>query len=611
VSWSKPQPAAAGPISHPDELPHKIQALTDALTLAQPGAFSTDAIVIEMSSPEAPDLTLIDLPGIVRTATAGQDNSIITQVNNMIERVISPEHTIVLAVLPAPQDVATVDVLERAARVDPHGQRTLAVLTKPDLVPPGGEGEVLQVLTNQRKPLKLGYVMVRNLVPPVDDEGGESKGGGTPIVEALRQARQEERDFFRTHPHFSRAPRTLLGVPALTQRLTDLLVTRIQATLPGLKFDLEHMLEDTQKQLRPLGTAGAPTTPAEKTHVLVQLVSEYCQLVRHSMRGDYRHAALAGSPDARMHALFQRCYRGLAQGIQSTRPGGPEEPNFARDIDVEMTTQRGRELPGFLNQQVFLGYIISNVERWRPFADECRARVCEGALSASAAIINALAPQYPGFATALRDITAELIEQQGEALTHKLDDMFAKEQDPFTANEALVEVVNGIRFRTFDTALQGTLDEAEQPRQGEPVEALKAHVLSRLGQWYMGAHGVNQKGNVEEMKTLLQAYWGLATRRLVDNLCMAVEHDFAAQLAGKLETECFTFAGTVEGARLDAMLEEDATVQEMRSQLQAKEQRLQAALQVLRDMAPDCVSIQRGVAPAENLSSGTFFAPPS
>jgi hypothetical protein len=57
-----------------------------------------------------------------------------------------------------PQDIATVDILERAAVADPKGIRTIGVLTKPDLIGPGGEDEVLAVLHNVRKPLKLGCV---------------------------------------------------------------------------------------------------------------------------------------------------------------------------------------------------------------------------------------------------------------------------------------------------------------------------------------------------------------------------------------------------------------------------------------------------------------------
>ena len=41
------------------------------------------------------------------------------------------------------------------------GERTLAVLTKPDLVDDGAEDEVAEVLANKRKPLRLGFAMVR------------------------------------------------------------------------------------------------------------------------------------------------------------------------------------------------------------------------------------------------------------------------------------------------------------------------------------------------------------------------------------------------------------------------------------------------------------------
>lgn len=46
-------------------------------------------------------------------------------------------------------------------QVDPEGDRTIGVLTKPDLIGPGNEEEAVAVLKNVRKPLKLGYVMVK------------------------------------------------------------------------------------------------------------------------------------------------------------------------------------------------------------------------------------------------------------------------------------------------------------------------------------------------------------------------------------------------------------------------------------------------------------------
>lgn len=49
----------------------------------QKNGFSSDFIAIEIKSPDCPDLTLIDLPGIVRTAVSGQSQGVITEVNSV------------------------------------------------------------------------------------------------------------------------------------------------------------------------------------------------------------------------------------------------------------------------------------------------------------------------------------------------------------------------------------------------------------------------------------------------------------------------------------------------------------------------------------------------
>lgn len=38
---------------------------------------------------------------------------------------------------------------------------------------------------------------------------------------------------------------------------------------------------------------------------------------------------------------------------------------------------------------------------------------------------------------------------------------------------------------------------------------------------------------------LTQAYWNVATKRLVDNVCMTMEQDFVVKLLGKVESELF------------------------------------------------------------------------
>ena len=64
----------------PDDLFTSIQRLSETLVNASNtrysrSGFSQHSIVVSIASPDAPDLTLVDLPGIVRTATTGQADS--------------------------------------------------------------------------------------------------------------------------------------------------------------------------------------------------------------------------------------------------------------------------------------------------------------------------------------------------------------------------------------------------------------------------------------------------------------------------------------------------------------------------------------------------------
>jgi hypothetical protein len=49
------------------------------------------------------------------------------------------------------------EILTDAKRVDIDGSRTLAIITKPDLIDKGAEESVLDLLLNKTKVLKLGY----------------------------------------------------------------------------------------------------------------------------------------------------------------------------------------------------------------------------------------------------------------------------------------------------------------------------------------------------------------------------------------------------------------------------------------------------------------------
>ena len=106
------------------------------------------------------DLTLIDLPGRISIADSDQTDDNIKQIDDMIRSFITEENTIILAVIPANNDMANADILNLVKQVDPRGHRTIGVLTKLDLMDEGTNA--LDILEGRSYPLKRGYIGVVN-----------------------------------------------------------------------------------------------------------------------------------------------------------------------------------------------------------------------------------------------------------------------------------------------------------------------------------------------------------------------------------------------------------------------------------------------------------------
>ena len=256
-----------------------------------------------------------------------------------------------------------------------------------------------------------------------------------------------------------------------------------------------------------------------------QVVGDYCRLMRQTARGSYNDRLLASRAELRLYGECQLIFKELKHAVVATQPSFAD-PAFNTSLTSEMLAFRGRELPGFTNSQVFHGFMAQNVESWRPAVDACRNRYIQAAHTVSRALIDTLAPAYPALCNAIRNITVARIEALADAVVSKLDDVFTKEADPYTTNESMVELIDQIRARNFEIALNSSLGAAGQ--RGS-LDEIKAHTKASLGDWYIKTHGVNTTSKVEDMCTILQAYWSVATKRLVDNVRATHETHAAAR----------------------------------------------------------------------------------
>lgn len=114
---------------------------------------SSKPITLKIYSNKLVNLTLVDLPGITKIPVADQPEDIEHQVCDLILKHIENPKSIILAVTPANTDFATSEALKLARKVDPDGVRTLAVLTKLDLMDAGTDA--MDVLRGLVIPVKV------------------------------------------------------------------------------------------------------------------------------------------------------------------------------------------------------------------------------------------------------------------------------------------------------------------------------------------------------------------------------------------------------------------------------------------------------------------------
>ena len=147
-------------LKKPEDVCKTVEEAQDALLGKGRKNICTDRVIrLDVESTHVPDLTLIDLPGIVRVAGDDQEEDIEEQIKSLIRRYIENEEAIILCVIPCNVDIETNGALKMAREADKQRRRTLGVMTKPDLVDKGAEKNVVDNVRNNR--YRLRYTLVK------------------------------------------------------------------------------------------------------------------------------------------------------------------------------------------------------------------------------------------------------------------------------------------------------------------------------------------------------------------------------------------------------------------------------------------------------------------
>ncbi|CAH0046282.1 unnamed protein product [Clonostachys solani] len=242
---------------------------------SEPGspAFSKDVLVLEIAGPDQEHFSVIDVPGTFKKTTEGQTTtSDIALVFHMVKGYMENPRSVMLTVVPCTSDIANEDVVQLADDLDPYGNRTLGVLTKPDLVDDGAEGGVLNVMNGKSHRLKLGWHLVRNL--------------GQRELKVMPTSRGSLEDkFFKTKAPWNAIDKARVGVAALRIRLQKILTDHIRREFPKVKADIRKKLQEAEKALRVMGPKRQ--TAQEQSQFLTDIASEFQDLANSASRAQY------------------------------------------------------------------------------------------------------------------------------------------------------------------------------------------------------------------------------------------------------------------------------------------------------------------------------------
>ena len=574
---------------------------------------SDDSIVISARGPDLPNLTIIDLPGLVRTVKDGEDEGMIERIRSLVKRYLGQSRTIILSVVPANVDIHNTEILQMAKEVDPEGDRTISVITKPDLVDKGAEESVINLLMNRTKKLKLFYHCVKC-------RGQKQLKKGTSIADGIKH----EKDFFQQTEPWKDVPQDLVGIENLRDKLAKLLEERITESLPSVQKEIRLKQESAKEELEKLGSPLHDSYSRRKyfSDVLDSLKS----LMESMIEGKYdRDPAFFLSQETKMKKLrsslnlldidFREAisrvkinvlasemdigdrvsilvndiwlsgnYKLVEKSCGSYKVANEDSEDKneyeLKDFQIrpciaklkkKIIENRGDEIPVFPSYSVFVSLVQERIKEFKgpmmkildAYFDVCR-KAYKMAIDHSTIILKVRtfleAAVLDGF---LQDLKAKCLA--------KLTEEFQKEMRPFTLDGKIYDVFNSMRDHQIISAL------ISLPRNDND----QVHLTSVTS--ILKNHGIGSSTSIEDqqaIETLMasSAYLKVSQKRFIDNIPMILENSFLRPALHGIKSERMQKSD----AELESLLRPSDNVLRKRSNLEDQIKSVTAANELIQ-----------------------------
>ncbi|XP_057721044.1 phragmoplastin DRP1E-like [Arachis stenosperma] len=483
----------------------EIQDETDRVT-GKTKQISPIPIHLSIYSPYVVNLTLIDLPGLTKVAVEGQPESIVQEIETMVRSYVEKPNSIILAISPANQDIATSDAIKLAREVDPTGERTFGVLTKLDLMDKGTNA--LDVLEGRSYRLQHPWVGIVN----------RSQADINKNVDMII-ARRKEREYFANSPDYGHLANKM-GSEYLAKLLSQHLESVIRARIPSITSLINKSIEELESELDHLGRPIALDAGAQLYTIL-----ELCR-------------------------AFERIFK---EHLDGGRPGGDRIYNvFDNQLPAAL-----RKLP--LDRHLSLQNVrkvVSESDGYQPHLiapEQGYRRLIDGALNyfrgpaeASVDAVHFVLKELVRKSIAETQELKRFPTFQAElaAAAYQALERFREEGKKTTLR--LVDMESSYLTVEFFRRLPQEVEKAENPAASNSDRYAEGH-FRRIG------------SNVS-------SYIGLVSDTLKNTIPKAVVYCQVRQAKQSLLNHFYTQIGKKEGKHLLRMLDEDPAMMERRQQ---------------------------------------------
>jgi hypothetical protein len=330
------------------ELPAVIEGAGELMGLRGYGtvqagpAFGQDVLRIKFRGNTGLNLTIVDLPGIIQVPNDEQDDNDVETVHALVDSYVANPRTIILAVVQAGNDISNQPIVKKSKRFDKNGERTIGVITKPDLINDGTQARIAALSRNEdTTKLKLGFFMVKNPSP-------------TEIKDGIDMEARENREltYFASPPWKNAGlDRTRIGVGSLRRFLQELLSQHTERELPKVRDEVRTLLKSTEKSIAGLGEE-RPTT-SHMRMFLSRLAMRYHNLTNAALIGDYDSSEfkffnVSSSESRRLRAFVHSVNTNFSNKMRlqgSTVKIVPELTNGAAELEVDLQEVATRQGP--------------------------------------------------------------------------------------------------------------------------------------------------------------------------------------------------------------------------------------------------------------------------